>query len=90
MASSRPPAILKAGSVMPNTLKIKLPMAANAVRTMKQVPGRLPSHADTFGGTVHLGRHQESGDRAKGSTMKKTELIVTRENSRTALSSAFM
>ena len=45
----RPPAISKAGSLMPNSEKMNWPARANDMRTMKQVSAGLSRHAAAAG-----------------------------------------
>ena len=80
-----PPAILKAGSVMPNILKIKLPAIANAASTIAQVSADFRAIAFRSGFSVPAVTARNSGITANGSTRKNIDVSASSANSRTVL-----
>jgi hypothetical protein len=78
-----PPAILNAGSVMPNILKIKLPASANEHSTIAQVIAerRATACRSSFGELAVTAKNM--GITANGSTKKNTEVSASNANSRT-------
>src|SRR5271156_4939195 len=80
-----PPAILKAGRVIPNILKIRLPASANAQSTIPQVHAerRAISRRSVCGDSTVIAKNM--GITAKGSTRKKTDVNASRANSRTCV-----
>ena len=85
-----PPAILNAGNVMPNILKIKLPATANVERTIAQVHAeRRAIQRRSCGGESEV-TARKSGITVKGSTRKKIEVAASNANSRTWVTDAGM
>src|SRR5271168_194693 len=80
-----PPAILKAGSVMPNILKTKLPAKANEHNTIAQVNAERRATPRRSDGVESAGTTRNKGIRAKASTRKNTVLAASKANSRTSL-----
>src|ERR1700732_4070949 len=82
-----PPAILKAGKVMPNILKIKLPTSAKEHSTIAQVQAarRAIWRRSDAGESAVMARN--NGMTAKGSTRKNTEVSANSANSRTGVKS---
>src|ERR1700674_5401140 len=80
-----PPAILKAGSVMPNILKIRLPATAKTLRTIAQVHAERCAicRRSVCGESAVMAKNM--GITAKGSTRKKTDVTASRVNSRTCV-----
>jgi hypothetical protein len=78
-----PPAILNAGSVMPNILKIKLPASANEHSTIAQVIAerRATAWRSSLGELAVTAKNM--GITANGSTKKNTEVSASNANSRT-------
>ncbi len=74
-----PPAISKAGRVMPNMRKISLPASAKVIRTMRQVsaPRRAMRCWRFLSAPSVMAR--KAGMAAKGSTRKKMELTAKTE-----------
>src|SRR5580700_386517 len=80
-----PPAILNAGRVMPNILKIKLPTRAKQQRTMAHVQAarRAICRRSEAGESSVMARN--NGITPNGSTRKNTEVRANSANSRTAV-----
>src|ERR1700722_9975506 len=80
-----PPAILKAGKVMPNILKIKLPTRAKEQRTMAHVQAarRAICRRSESGESAVMARN--NGITVKGSTRKNTDVRANSANSRTGV-----
>ena len=80
-----PPAILNAGSVMPNILKIRLPASANEHSTIAQVIAERRATARRSDEGEFAVTARNNGITANGSTRKNTEVIASNANSRTTL-----
>jgi hypothetical protein len=78
-----PPAILNAGNVMPNILKIKLPASANEHSTIVHVIAERLATArrSSFGELAVTAKNM--GITANGSTRKNTEVSASNANSST-------
>lgn len=77
---STPPAILNAGSVIPKTLKIRLPARAKPLNTAKHVQEACLAAARLRSSRSPAVSARKEGTVASGSTMKKIELRATSEN----------
>src|SRR5271154_4496751 len=80
-----PPAILKAGNVMPNILKTKLPATANEHNTIAQVNAERRATPRRSDGVESAVTARNKGITANGSTRKNTEVSASSANSRTTL-----
>src|SRR6202167_5543466 len=80
-----PAAILKAVSVMPNILKIRLPASANEHSTIAQVNAERRATPRRSDGVESAVTARNKGITANGSTRKNTEVIASKANSRTTL-----
>jgi len=85
-----PPAILNAGSVMPNILKIRLPASANEHSTIAQVNAERRATARRSAAVESAVTAKNNGITANGSTRKNTEVIASSANSRTTLIDSVM
>ncbi len=74
-----PPAISKAGSVIPNSLKISCPATAKLVSTMKHVIAPLRAIRLRRTGSALCVIARNDGIAANGSTRKKMELSASNE-----------
>ena len=74
-----PPAISKAGSVMPKMRKMYCPMNANVVSTTKAVSEALRAVRTRRAGVSPSVTARKVGRAAKGSTRKKIELSASKE-----------
>lgn len=84
----RPPAILKAGSVIPKSLKMRVPASEKRPRTRKQVQAAWRAIRRRFSSLSSAVITRNAGIVASGSTMMKIELRHTNENCRIGFSSA--
>src|SRR5579862_5695490 len=75
-----PPAILKAGSVIPNSLKIRVPAPAKAESTRKQVQAARRAMRRRWSTSAPAVMIKNVGIAAIGSTRKKIEVRDTRKN----------
>jgi hypothetical protein len=75
-----PPAISKAGSVIPNILKISRPASAKEVSTIKQVSDALAAMRFRRFASDPAVIARNAGIAANGSTRKKIELSASTEN----------
>ena len=75
----RPPAISKAGSVMPNILKMSWPPTAKPVSTIKHVNAPVRAIRRRRLGSALSVMARNAGMAAKGSTRKKIELSASTE-----------
>src|ERR1700722_5512373 len=80
-----PPAILKAGKVMPNILKIKLPTRAKEQRTMAHVQAARRAICRRPGSGESAVMARNNGITVKGSTRKNTDVRANSANSRTGV-----
>src|SRR5579863_4784481 len=85
-----PPAILNAGSVMPNILKIRLPASANEHKTIAQVIAERRATARRSDAGEFAVTAKNKGITANGSTRKNTEVTASSANSRTTLIESVM
>src|SRR5579862_774509 len=78
----KPPAILKAGSVIPNSLKIRVPAIAKLQSTAKQVQAARLAICCLRSAPAPAVIIRKVGIAAIGSTKKKIEVKATNENCR--------
>ena len=79
-----PPAILKAGSVMPNSLKIRLPVEAKTAKTRRQVQAACFAICRFRSSLPREPMAINAGSDAIGSTVRNTELSENSENRMTS------
>src|SRR5437879_5012264 len=78
-----PPAILKAGKVIPKNLKISVPAPAKVHSTTKQVQAARRAMRRRCCWPAFAVMAKNAGTAAIGSTRKKVDVNATKENSRT-------